>query len=162
MTQCPACDVIGEHNGPIHAYMSPSAGCWARYGEILAREFSNAANFASHRRLVDAYCGHHSIGRDRRARQSLHIHMAGLMLHFEDHLPDRKIRDFLSTAAKGAPDFPWLEPPAASSAVSYDTVYAAQDAAEHVAAVQVYAKAVFEAWAPHHASFRSLIETVRG
>ena len=94
---CPACGYQGHHDGPAHAYMSPSPACWARYGEVLAREYSDAEYWRSHRLLTDAYCGQHSIGPDRRARQSLYIHLAALMLHFEDGVG--RIRSSISCAA---------------------------------------------------------------
>lgn len=157
---CPACGYEGHHDGPAHAYMSPSPACWARYGQVLAREFSDREYWASHRLLTDAYCGHHSIGEDRRARQSLYIHMAGLMLHFEDEVDGPVIVDFLRRAAKSGHAFPALEMPDASPLVSFDGVHSARSAAEHVDAVAAYASAVFEAWTPHHSVFRALIEEV--
>ncbi len=160
MTRCPACGFEGTFDGPSHAYMSPSPACWASYGEVLAREYSDAGYWRSHRLLTDAYCGQHSIGEDRRARQSLWIHMAALMLHFEDGAGNETIVDFLRRAAKSRHGFDWLEMPEASLSVRLDEVHAAPDAAAHHAAVAQYARAVFDAWAVHHAAFRGLIEEV--
>ena len=160
MTRCPACGFEGTFDGPGHAYMSPSPACWASYGEVLAREYSDAGYWRSHRLLTDAYCGQHSIGEDRRARQSLWIHMAALMLHFEDGAGNETIVDFLRRAAKSRHGFDWLEMPEASLSVRLDEVHAAPDAAAHHAAVAQYARAVFDAWAVHHAAFRGLIEEV--
>ena len=157
---CPACGYQGHHDGPAHAYMSPSPACWARYGEVLAREYSDAEYWRSHRLLTDAYCGQHSIGPDRRARQSLYIHLAALMLHFEDGVGENQIVDFLRRAAKSGHDFPALDMPPASLAVGLDAVQGATDATAHGAAVTAYARAVFDAWAPHHAAFRALISEV--
>ncbi|HHI70094.1 MAG TPA: hypothetical protein ENJ91_03760 [Rhodobacteraceae bacterium] len=140
--------------------MSPSPACWASYGEVLAREYSDTGYWRSHRLLTDAYCGQHSIGEDRRARQSLWIHMAALILHFEDGAGNETIVDFLRRAAKSRHGFDWLEMPEASLSVRLDEVHAAPDAAAHHAAVAQYARAVFDAWAVHHAAFRGLIEEV--
>ena len=159
MTQCVACGFEGDHDGPAHAYMSFSPACWVRYGEILAREFSSEAYFAAHRLLVDACCGQHSVGQDRRARQSLHIHLAGLMLHFEDGVTKPDIVSFLSEAAR-IKDFAPLEMPERNVQVSVAEIYAAKDGVEHCAAVEEYALAVYEAWAPHYPVFRALIERV--
>ncbi len=160
MTVCPACGYVGEHDGPAHAYMSPSPACWARYGEVLAREYSDAAYWRSHRLLTNAYCGQHSIGEDRRARQSLWIHMAALMLYFEDGAGNEAIVAFLKRAAKSGHGFPRLPMPEASLSVRLDAVHAAADAAAHHGAVADYARAVFDAWAPHHGAFRGLIAEV--
>lgn len=157
---CPACGYEGEHSGPTHAYMSPSAACWARYGEVLAREYSDREYWKAHRLLTDAYCGQHSISDDRRARQSLYIHMAALMLHFEDHLAPDLIVEFLRKAAKSGHDFPHLAMPEPSLSVGIDSIFEAGSSEEHRAAVISYARAVFEVWTPHHGKFRALIEEI--
>lgn len=157
---CPACGYEGTFDGPVHAYMSPSAACWERYGNILAREFSDADYFRSHRLLTDAYCGQHSIGEDRRARQSLYIHLSALLLHFEDDLADERIVDFLRAAARSGHEFPHLKMPQASRSVEIDDIYSARNSADHSRAVEVYAKKVLDVWRPHHPVFRELIEEV--
>ena len=155
---CPACGYeADETGGPTHAYMSPSAPCWAQYGEVLAREYSDAGYWASHRLLTDAYCGQHSIGEDRRARQSLHIHLAALMMHFEDLVEDDRIVAFLRKAAS-VKEFGFLEMPSKNATVGIGEIYAADSAAKHGEAVAVYARRVFDAWEVHHPVFRSLIE----
>lgn len=160
MITCPACGHPGDFDGPHHAYMSPSPACWERYGEVLAREYSDRGYWQSHRLLTDAYCGQHSIGSDRRARQSLWIHLAALILHFEQGAPEQSIVTFLRTAAKSGLDFPAIDMPQESLGVTIDAIYVAEDAAGHAAAVEEYARAVFAAWQPHHHRFRSLIEEV--
>lgn len=157
MSACVACGFEGEFEGPVHTYMSPSAACWARYGEVLAREYSDRDYWRSHRVLTDAYCGQHSVGEDRRARQSLHLHLAGLMLHFEDRAEEQAIIGFLRKAAVGT-EFAALEMPEANLGVTIGDVFRAQDAAEHGAAVETYARDVFDAWEVHHPVFRALIE----
>ena len=161
MSICVACGFQGDLAGVSHAYMSFSPACWARYGEILAREFSDEGYFEAHRLLVDACCGQHSVGDDPRARQSLHIHLAALMLHFEDGANKSEIVAFLSKAARDK-DFLPLEMPKESRLVSINGVYDAGDAVAHGVAVEKYARDVFDAWAVHHGVFRALIERVVG
>ena len=159
---CPSCGYPGMAETPGHPYLAASPACWAQYGEVLAREYSDRAYWPSHRRLVDAYCGHHSIGSDRRARQSLYVHLAGLMLHFEDGCGDADIRDFLGRTAKSGEPFAELAPPAAIHDVRLDEVHGAPDADAHHASVARYARAVFDVWSPHHGAFRGLIERMAG
>jgi len=109
--------------------------------------------------MTDAYCGQHSVGDDRRARQSLHIHLAALMLWYEDGVAAERIVDFLRKAARSK-QFPALAMPDENRLVTIDAVHRAQDAAGHVAAVQEYARAVFDAWQVHHPVFRALINRV--
>ncbi|NKB26216.1 MAG: hypothetical protein GKR99_01045 [Rhodobacteraceae bacterium] len=160
MTTCPACGHPGDHDGPAHAYISPSPACWARYGEVLTREYSDRDYWQAHRLLTDAYCGQHSVGEDRRARQSLYIHLAALMLHFEDAVPADRIVAFLRKAAKSGNPFNPLPMPQDSVNVRIDDVHAARDVREHSAAVTDYARAVYDVWAPQHDVFRRLNDEV--
>ena len=160
MIICVACGYQGKHEGVTHAYMSFSPACWARYGEILAREFNDEGYFHSHRLLVDACCGQHSVGSDRRARQSLHVHLAALMLRFEDAAGKADIVAFLSKAARKK-DFAALPMPEENRSVSIGEIFAASNAIEHGVAVKKYARDVFDAWKVHHPVFRSLISEMR-
>ncbi len=159
MSACVACGFQGDIDGVTHDYMSFSPACWARYGEVLEREFSDGGYFEAHRLLVDACCGQHSVADERRARQSLHIHLAALMLHFEDGANKSEIVAFLSNAARDKEFLP-LEMPKENRSVSIAGVYDAEDAVAHGVAVEKYARGVFDAWAIHHGVFRALIERV--
>ncbi len=57
---CFSCGALApDIDGPVHRYMDSSPGCWALFGEVLAREYSDY-NYASHHRLtVDAYAVQH-------------------------------------------------------------------------------------------------------
>lgn len=158
---CPACGFPGDYDGPVHKYLSPSPACWARYGEVLAREYSDRDYWPVHRLLTDAYCGQHSIGEDRRARQSLYLHLTGLMLHFEDRAANETIIAFLRKASKSDHVFPHLSTPQANFDVSITEVHNAADAVSHGKAAGTYARRVYDAWAPHHSKFRALFEEVR-
>lgn len=156
---CPGCGFGGESDGPAHAYMSFSAACWARYGEILAREFGQRNYWPAHRVLTDACCGQHSVGGDRRARQSLHIHLAALMLHFDDDATDKTIVKFLRDASK-LKTFSPLSIPPENHMVSIAQVHSAKSAQEHCAAARLYGQDVLDAWKIHHPVFRALIKKV--
>ncbi len=157
---CPACGFSApDTDDPTHAYMSPSAACWAMYGEVLAREFSDADYYRSHRLLTDAYCAQHSIGPDRRARQSIHIHLAGLILHYHDGVSGPEIVRFLKTAARRS-DFPRISAPAPDGSVTIEQIYAAGNADEHASAVDAYASKVLAFWEHEHPRIRALIEKV--
>ncbi|MGR3466733.1 MAG: DUF5946 family protein [Shimia sp.] len=157
---CPGCGFSEEGAGPTHPYLSVSPACWARYGRVMAREYSDRAYWPSHRRLVDAYAGQHSLGADRRARQSLWIHMSALLLTYEYEVSDARIREFLGRAAKSGHPFPELEMPRASHSVDVGPVVAARDPEEHRVSVAAYARDLIAAWAPYHDEFRSLIAQV--
>ena len=50
---------VPDVEGPTHRYMLSSPGCWAVFGEVLAREYSNALYMKNHRLTVDAYAVQH-------------------------------------------------------------------------------------------------------
>jgi hypothetical protein len=62
--------------------MLGSPGCWAAYGRVLEREYSDPVLFgAAHRLTVDAYALQHpGDPRERRAVQSFWLHGASLWL----------------------------------------------------------------------------------
>lgn len=159
-SSCPSCGcLIPSKAGPTHAYMSPNAECWAMYGEVLAREYSDPAYWQSHRLLTDAYCAQHSPGADPRARQSVNIHLAGLMMHFEDGVEETTVIAFLKRAAERT-DFPALAMPEPDGNVTITEIWQAKTADEHAAAVEIYARRVFDNLAAHHAKARQLIDEV--
>ena len=53
---CPGCGSrLPAVEGPIHAYMTSSPGCWAAFNAVIAREFSDPDLMAVHRLSVDAW-----------------------------------------------------------------------------------------------------------
>ncbi len=160
MITCPACGLLTPDNdGPTHAYMSPNAPCWAMYGEVLAREFSDTGYYRSHRLLTDAYCAHHSISSDRRARQSINIHLAGLMMHFEDGADAKTIVNFLRKAARVS-EFAMLTIPSNGESVTIEAIFAATNVDEHSQEVDKYARKVFAYWQHEHPRIRALITEI--
>ncbi len=62
---CPGCGgSFDVSDGPTHRYLGASPGCWAVYGEVLAKEYSDAAYYRVHRLTVDAYSAQHPVQRN--------------------------------------------------------------------------------------------------
>ena len=75
-------------DGPTHRYIGASAGCWALYGEVLAREYGDYALYVPvHRLTVDAYAAQHPGEASRRAVQSVAVHLIRLHFRLERDLP---------------------------------------------------------------------------
>src|SRR5689334_17173258 len=73
---CPGCGlVLAEHDGPTHAYIGASPACWAKYGELLVREFGELRNPEVHRLSVDTYAVQHPGVPERRSIQSVAVHL---------------------------------------------------------------------------------------
>ena len=87
-----------DADGPAHAYMRGSPGCWQLYGELSARAYDNRIVPLLHTHSVDCYAVQHPGGskRDRRQRQSVAVHLISLCLLLEFDQPP-------SAAAHGEP-----------------------------------------------------------
>ncbi|MHA7820590.1 MAG: DUF5946 family protein [Erythrobacter sp.] len=108
---CPGCGFEAPvEDGPIHAYMTSSPACWRHFNAIMAREYSDAMLMPTHYLSVDAFAAQHPGGRtERRARQSVWIHLAGLHAILRDgHQPSYRY-DLLRRLADATTD--WPEPP---------------------------------------------------
>lgn len=147
---CPDCGIaLPAVDQGAHSYLGASPSCWALYGQILAREYSDPGYRKVHRRTVDAYAVQHPGRPERRTIQSIHVHLAGLYLALEKRCSDafvRKVMAALSTQA----DLPWLEPPDDKGAITVLDVLPATTAEAHRAAVAIWARSVWDAWTVHH------------
>lgn len=133
METCPGCKIVLPHSdGQAHAYLGATPSCWALYGELLAREYSNPAYMAVHRMTVDAYCAQHPGTAERRTIQSINVHLVGLCLAIEHNAPETFIRSAMKTLTEWYADrFNWLTPPEHLGAIRVRDVLAAEDASSH-------------------------------
>lgn len=157
MGRCFACGGEFENRiGPTHKYMLSSPGCWAAYGELLAREYQNPVLFgAVHRLTVDAYALQHpGDPLDRRARQSVWVHYIALYLAFRMGKEHAAIPPVMQRLAGGV--FPELPSAPKRFSVTLSDV-AAQGEKNHVSAVTAWAKDAFEAWSALESEAISLI-----
>jgi hypothetical protein len=145
-------------DGPTHAYIGASPACWARYGEILAREYEDPALFSHvHQLTVDAYAVQHPGVPERRSIQSVALHLATLCLVFERGA-DQSDGPRLHRRIIERPVWHWLEPPRPNGTLTVLDVLAATSSAQHEARVRAWAENVWRAWTPHHATVRSWLD----
>lgn len=157
---CPGCGVrLNPAEGPTHAYMTSSPACWSAYNEILAREFQDPAYFSVHQLSVDAYAVQHpGDPADRRAVQSVNIHLTSLYVIFELNRDFAAARGALKTLADDFKDeFLPLSPPAAYDMTVKD-VLAASMAEEHGCLVREWARSAWRAWSDHHGVARAWVQ----
>ncbi|XOV80998.1 MAG: DUF5946 family protein [Aestuariibacter sp.] len=141
-------------DGPVHRYMHASPGCWAVYGEVLAREYSDRAYFDIHRLTVDAYAVQHPGSTDRQSIQSVGVHLIRLCLFLEHGLTANNANDAMLRAGKKKHTFTFLEPPESFGAITAADVHGAKSVEEHKAIVRDWAHSVWEAWSVHHNTIR--------
>lgn len=157
---CPGCGVAYPDSAlPGHAYIGASSGCWARYGELLALEYSDPRLMRWHRLTVDAYTAQHPGVPGRRSAQSVHVHLAGLYLVLERGLDPPAVARAMQALTDGRTQR-WLEPPPLALPAGLETALAAAAGEDYPAAVRAWAEGVWAAWEPHHATIRAEAESV--
>lgn len=156
---CPGCGAVTSLvAGPAHRYMGASPGCWARFGEVLAREYSDPAYAGVHRITVDAYAAQHPGKPSPRSIQSVAVHLLGLYWALEKQLPLAEVTQRIGRAVRAGKHyghFRWLEPPFPLGAVTVFDVAEAQSPQTHAVLVKKWAHVVWLAWAPHHNQIRN-------
>lgn len=156
MSKCPGCGALFEDiQGPTHRYLESSPGCWAAYGEVLVREYSDPAYYSIHRLTVDSYAVQHPGQPSPQSIQSVAVHLISLCLVLEHNLELQRATAAMQTAVKTKGRFVWLTPPASPGTVTVVDVRAAQDAEQHARIVRAWAESAWSAWSPHHATIRS-------
>ena len=157
--RCPGCGVILQPvDGPTHAYLGASAACWALYGRVLAREFSDVRYGLLHGTTVDAYAVQHPGVPERRTIRSAALHLIRLHLTIELGEGQQKATEVMARVARSRLEFEWLDPPEPNGAITVVDVAVTETPDEHRAAVQRWAADVWGAWASHHERVRQWLK----
>ena len=135
--------------------MESSPACWAAFGVVLAREYSDQAYFQVHRLSVDAYAVQHPGSSSPQTIQSVAVHLIRLCLLLERGLPMERANDAMLKASELEKKFVWLTPPASLGTVTVADVRHASSVEAHMAAVRHWAESAWKAWSPYHATIRS-------
>lgn len=156
---CHGCGaLVPETGGFTHRYIGASPGCWAVYGEVLAKEYGDLRYWRSHQLTVDAYAAQHPGEPSPQSVQSVAVHLIGLYLQLERGLrPEEIIRARKRTASRKR-DLVWLEPPVLAGDLTVLDVRDAGDPDEHGRLVRLWARSVWQAWAPRHDTVRRWAE----
>lgn len=141
-------------DGPVHRYMESSPGCWAIYGEVLAREYSDPSLMGVHRQTVDAYAAQHAGQPSPQSIRSIGIHLVRICLMVEQGFDDDAAARAMPVISDSREKFHWLVPPAKMGAITVVDVWKAENAQDHVEAARKWARSVWQAWTPHHDQVR--------
>jgi len=153
--RCRGCDGEFEDQiGPTHEYILSAPGCWAAYGEVLAREYSDVRLMRLHRLTVDAYAAQHPGVETAAARRSVGLHLARLYLLLERGWAIERVNEAAGTIAGFKDKCEWLEPPSMLGTLTVQSVLGAEGVEAHEAAVMAWARSVWRAWAVHHATVK--------
>lgn len=160
LAACPNCGaVVPDIEGPTHAYMVSSPGCWAAFGELQADELARFGYPPAHGLTVDAFAASHGgDGSQRRDRQSVCIHLMALCRVLERGESLRRRMALLRELTARKRDWPHLARPPGVPALSHTHPAGAADLDEYTARVIEWAGAVWAFWAPEHERIRRLLD----
>ena len=137
-----------------HPYIGSAPGCFLLYSEVLAREYGDIRYTPAHQLTVDAYAVQHPGVPERRAAQSVAIHLVGLCLTLERDRGPLELPRLRQRLAPPKRVFPWLTPPPSVGDVTVLEVHAVETPEAHRAMVKRWARSAWEAWSAHHAQIR--------
>ncbi len=141
--------------------MESSPACWAVYGEILAREYSDLGYAAIHRLTVDTYAVQHPGRPSPQSIQSVAVHLISLHLVLERGYAMPRMPAVLTQAAVwGKKRFVWLDPPPSRGEITVADVQQAKTVEEHVSRVRAWAESAWKAWGGHHGTIRNWADSV--
>jgi hypothetical protein len=163
LVACTGCGApVPDVDGPAHRYIGASPGCWAAYGELLAREFSDRRFYSAHRLTVDTYAVQHPGVPSRQSIQSVAVHLISLYLVLEEGYDFTRATEAMRRALEPRGRFVWLNPPDMAGTITVLNMLAATNLEEHVELAERWARSVWYAWAAHHATVRQWAETAAG
>ncbi len=154
LAACPGCGaLVPDGPGPTHAYIGASPGCWAAWGAFQARSFASPAIAAVQPLAVDVYAVQHPGLAERRAIQSVWVHLVSLCLIVEGgRSPADGIRAKQQLLA-GERSFARLEPPVGPYSMTVLDVASVEPGAVP-REVRRWADSTWAAWRAHHVAVR--------
>lgn len=153
---CPGCGLSSnEAAGRTPEGHWASAACWAVYGQVLTRSYTDSGYRAVHQMVVDAYAAQHAGGTSRREVQSVSLCLMTLCLFVEDGVDPAQGPALHKRIVAHRPDFVWLAPPNQPGLMTIADVLSARDKDEHCLLVRNWGYRVWQAWTPHHATIRA-------
>lgn len=155
LESCPGCGaLVPETDGPTHRYLGASPGCWAVFGEVLAREYSDQRYWPVHQLTVDAYAVQHPGQTSPQTIQSVAVHLISLYLVLEEGRTVDEAGKAMHWATTQKHHFRWLEPPASRGNITILDVREATSPAEHAELVEAWARSAWDTWSDHHETVR--------
>ena len=160
-TACPGCGLeLPAVEGQVEPYGNSSAACWSSFGEVMAREFSGAAYFASHRLSVDAYMVQHQIQTSRSSIRSLWLHLVGLYLMLDRAASSKYVASVQNRLTTPKREFPRLDPAAKNASITVERLKETSDPIAHKEAAKEWALAVWNSWSMHHRAIESVVASL--
>lgn len=137
-------------DGPVHDYMHSSPACFAAFTELLAAEYSSGELMGIHRLTVDTWAVQHAgMEGERRAVQSVGLHLARLMLQLESPKPPMETNAVMLDFSRHKATLKGLSPPVQfTTTVANVAPFAGSSL--HIEKVHSWAQTTWEDWAADH------------
>lgn len=144
-------------DGPVHEYMHSSPACFAAFNSLLVEEYRSRALKDVHRLTVDSWAVQHPGSRDeRRAVQSVGLHLARLFLQLQSPRPPAETNAVMLDFSRYKSTLQYLVPPTAFSVTVADVAPFA-GSSSHAEEVRRWARATWSDWSAHHDYIRQWI-----
>jgi hypothetical protein len=156
---CPGCGLeLPQLHTPTPTDLGASAACWALYSQLLVHEYSLAVSRRVHRLTLSAYAAQHPATSAHQPINQMSLHLIELCLLLDHSRPAHQATKLLATVLEQPAGLRWLEPPMPNGTVTVSDVLAARTRDAHELVVERWARSVWNAWRPHHATVRAWIE----
>ena len=156
--KCNSCgaETPSSPTGATHPYLDASPGCWARYGEVLAREYSNAQYFSVHAITVDAYAMQHPGTERSQTINSVNLHLASLYAYYRNHVEISQLSQLKCHLTQRKERFRWLSPPPDLGGMTINNIWQAKMAEQHCKSVIEWGEVVFDCWRDYHSYLQDI------
>jgi Family of unknown function (DUF5946) len=152
---------VPDVTGPVHKYVPGAPGCWQLFGQIQSDEALRFGHPPAHRVVVDAYMAQHpGGGHDRRDRQSVFVHIAGLYAVLERHMDPAQATNLLRRVLQHHNAFSVLARDHGPGGLTVVHLVGARDLADYENRALAWGRAVWQAWARHHELIRNAVTSI--
>ena len=149
--------------GPRHAYVPATAGCWEVFGRVQADEMTRFGYPDAHGWVVDAYMASHpGPGDDPRDARSVVMHLLALHARVYQGMESATVRRLVMSPGRVADDVPVLTRPAVPSILTVASMVGARDYADYDARARAWGTAVLESLGDEHDRILPLWRPTRG
>lgn len=145
----------------LHTYVGSAPGCWLLYTEVLAREYGDYRYAPVHQLSVDTYAVQHPGVPERRAAQSVAVHLVGLCLMLERGRGAAELPRLRQSLASRKRVFPWLKPPPSVGDLTIVDIHGAETPETHRDLVARWAASAWQAWSVHHAQVHAWADELK-
>ncbi len=144
--RCPGCGVERPViDGATHPYVGASSACWTQFAEVGV----SLPPTPMSRLVTDAYMVQQPGVRERRAIQSVGVHLVGLCLVLEHGLPTGDLSRMLQRILASPPEWRWLEPSVPNGELTIFDVAAALGTDDAPDVCENYVRSIWTAWTQH-------------